>query len=104
MAYKILFSPLAQSSLSEILYNDDSGYTPSERLAHVEAIETHCYKLELLPKPVRPIVIKGREYGRIFFKAHTIYYQVFDDQLACPSSYQVGDHSGLSIGGSDPFV
>jgi len=78
MAYKIVLNERAKNDLQAI-YDDDSGrYTRAEQLVYVREIRRLIKSLNPFPKRSTPMVIRGREYRRIMFKAHTVFFRVID--------------------------
>lgn len=79
MVYKVIITARAEADFRALLTNYEDRYTALERLQYVEQIRVNCQALDFFPKRVKPMAIKGREYWRIFYKAHTVYYRVFDE-------------------------
>ncbi len=79
MAYKVVVTAQAEADLRKLLTDNEDKYTASQRLTYVEQIRAKCRALDWSPKRVTPMTIKGRQYWRLFYKAHTVYYRVFDE-------------------------
>ncbi|MDJ0627600.1 MAG: type II toxin-antitoxin system RelE/ParE family toxin [Rhodobacter sp.] len=80
MVYKVLITARAEADFQRLLFENADRYTPRERLDYVEAIRTKCRGLDWFPKRSTPVTIKGLMYWRLTFKAHTVFYRVFDDE------------------------
>ena len=79
MAYKVTFTARSQNDLKSILNDGLGRYTPAQSLGYIQGMRRKCELLDVFPKRSTALLVRGKEYWRLTFKAHNIYYQV-DDQ------------------------
>ena len=80
MVFEVQITARAEADFQRLLEENADRYTPRERFEYVHAIRKKCAGLDWSPKRSTPVIIKGRQYWRLNFKAHTAFYRVFDDE------------------------
>ncbi|NKC15130.1 MAG: hypothetical protein GKR94_23935 [Gammaproteobacteria bacterium] len=74
--YTVAFSHRFDRHLAAIVA-DYVGFGPAQTRNYIEGLLALCAALESMPYRYSSVVVKGRTYRRIPYRAHCVYYRVF---------------------------